>query len=418
MVRHLPFIEALAHAPPEDWDTLKVGYLVLRVFDDWLRSGPAVMMSDSRFEMIYQDIERIPPVNAAHGRACRAILDAFLTASTTEPSAVAAPMMAYAALLGSEKRWTLAANVYETVSNAFAQDQPLPLSDRETLANALIQQGGALRKAGQFDEAVRAYRGAGIVAKHGPLKLHRLQAFIGLGNIARARGNLPRAERIFSAVLRSAEYLGPQVAVAYADAYHGRGAVRHARGKYTEAIRDLFMAYQLTEDMGTRELILTDLGVCAGDAGYRSAARDALTLIADHGYSSTARTIAIVNLLELAVLDDDKTEFERRQEEWERLRSGSDPNTQAYANVYVARGAARFIKGTIAEQAYQNAIEYAKQMRIHHVEFLASKEFDELQRENEVKIPSDYMAARPIPEELTDIARALSDMRDRALTAV
>ncbi len=420
MVRHLPFIDALAHAPSEDWDTLKVGYLLMRVFDDWIRCGPELLASgDSRLKAIIADIDRIPPRYVAHARACRAVITALVSSADVSRYTLAVPVVGYASLLSSERRWLLAADVYQTASAALGQQAATEPAEWELLAQARLRGASALRKAGELDEAVLEYTTLSKMAKTVGLPLARMQAFIGIGNILRARGNLPKAERLFSVVMNSAEALGSSASFIYADALHARGSLRHGRGKHEHAIRDLFMAYERMQDQATRELILTDLGVCAGDAGYRSAAVDALTVIADTGSSFVARTIATVNLIELSVIEGNEDEFKRRCLAWEDLYSGSDPNTRAFANVYIARGAQQFAGYERAEQMYGYAISEAKRMRVHQAEFLAINELDALQRASETKVPElagySYSAARPVPDELADIGRALAGMSGRSL---
>jgi tetratricopeptide (TPR) repeat protein len=416
MVRHIPFIEMLANATPEEWHIGKAGYLVLRTFDDWLRMGPRVVANQKLLNLLQADIEAIPRKFEAHRRATRAILKALLNAEDNDVAHVANELASYGALLRAESRWSLAADVYDSVASAVEFSFASLTFDQEFLAQLRLQQGGAARKAGQYDAAIFAYKRSSQIAKQIAATTIRVQALIGLANVARALGNLSRAERLLTVLLRIMDRRDDIPKSVKGDALHARGSVRQGRTNYVGAIRDLFAAYQLIEDRYTRELVLADLGVCAGDAGYRTTARDALTIIVQRAKNIVAYTVAVVNLLELAVLEGDTEEFEQRCAQWMRVQKKSDPTTNAFAYIYVARGSAKFLSRDDAIRAYETALDYARTMHVHHAEFLLVDEYDQLKREESQRAPT--VGEMPIPDDLVDIAGAIADMRKSALAPI
>ncbi|HEY9426815.1 MAG TPA: hypothetical protein VIR34_06650, partial [Gemmatimonadaceae bacterium] len=200
---HYVFFETLAQEESEstpEWRAVSAGLLTLRCFDAWaLDDDTRGRHGDSwGVRLVRRRVEEIPagtPVRAL----LISILDAMSSKTCTGPAAVAPRLMAYARALQFEAKWSLAADVYETViSHSDAETDP------DLVISAHMQLGACLRVLARWEEAVRAYAVAGLVAEGIGDVMGVLRARIAEANLASDRGNLPLAERILDDTIERA----------------------------------------------------------------------------------------------------------------------------------------------------------------------------------------------------------------------
>ncbi|MDB4881148.1 MAG: hypothetical protein JWL60_2594, partial [Gemmatimonadetes bacterium] len=115
--RHLPFFSELASLDESDasWRSVSAGLVTLRLVDAWIDEGAEAVTADGwGMRSVCAAIEEMPA-----GVPARAILtgivDAVRTSRASDMHSVAPRLMAYARSLDLDAKWTLAADVYETV---------------------------------------------------------------------------------------------------------------------------------------------------------------------------------------------------------------------------------------------------------------------------------------------------------------
>lgn len=423
-IRHVPFLKALASAKGSNdpiWRDASTGFLVLRFFDRWLEDGPTVMSADPGLAALRARLRSSEDVEPHVRHLLLTAVNALIDAETTDPAPVSAPLLAYGAYLESIGRIGLAAHVYHTVATAMDENYR---SDPMSTASALVQHGYAARRVGEFHAAAASYTRAIDIANkiHEPAIAFRAQT--GLANIAKARGDLDSAEILLDRTVIGADtalstgtYTTAEresLAQASCLARQTRGAVRQARGRFVEAIQDLFTALQMAFDRTQYEAILSDLAGCAAEAGYRTLARDAYAALAKSAQSALIRSTALVNLLELTVLDHDQAGFAKTRDEIERFAnsdSGMLAEHAAYAALYRAYGVERFESRDAALAAYRDAATYAKSSGIRDIESLAEQRLATLgAASGPLGLPLTGPPAQELPDVLLDAARTIADL--------
>jgi hypothetical protein len=190
--------------------------------------------------------------------------------------------------------------------------------------------------------------------------------------------------------------------------------VRQARGRHVEALQDFFTALQMAYDRTQYEVILGDLAACAAEAGYRATARNAHAALAKSAHAPLVRSAALVNLLELTVLDDDREGFAQVQRdiaEFVTTYNGMPADHAVHSALYQAYGAERFESRAAAIAAYQNAATQARTAGIHQVEFLAEQRLAALNASSEpLGAPIVAAPAQNLPESLHDIGKAIQEL--------
>ena len=403
---HVPFLKAMKDASSDEpsWQALAAGYLVLRIFDDWLVIGPQRITTDMTFSNIFPTVAALSDAYEQERRALQAVLQMLTDAPELNPNAVVGPLLSYAFILENRGSWLPAADVYQTTVRAL--EFPSAIPDPASVALSQIRAGYCWANANDYERAFESYTHARTVAAYAKDAILQSQARLCLANLARARGDLPGAETMLDDLLADSLAYSPEVAaMIQPNVLHSRGAVRQARGRYVEAIVDLYNAYLNTNDPLSRELILADLGACASVAGYRDTARDALEVIVLSGRNTLARQSTIVNLIEIAVLDGDRAAFERWRAEWQPAQY--NPLTNAYGNLFVARGIERFVGRNEAVSAFLEAARYAENAGIHQVQFEALHDMERLHSLVSAEIPK----ATSVPPSLYHVAEALADLR-------
>lgn len=364
-MHHLPFLEALASATDTSdpvWRDVGGGYLVLRFFDYWLEEGPDVLADDPGLRTVRAQLRTAPEVAPGIRQILLATVNIMTGASTMNPALVSGTLVAYGRYLESTGRLALAAHVYGTVAEAL--DPPCDAAEVPNTVATFMRYGYVSQLLGRFEAATQAYIRAIAVAQQGGYLAGILQAQVSLANMTRARGNLVDAERLLDDTLVQARQAG--LSHVASTARHARGAVRYARGRVREAIIDYYEAYLEAEDILEREVLLSDLAGCAAETGHRATARNAWWVLASTATNPVTRSYALVNLLDMAALDGDRSLFEWLRGELATWMLSAE--LRAYAAFYEAKGVERF--GTRAEalEAYRRAAEQGARDRISHLE--------------------------------------------------
>jgi tetratricopeptide (TPR) repeat protein len=293
-LRHLPFFEEVAsHAEGEpQWRSAMAGLVALRLVDAWLEDGPAVTTDDGwgfrGVRSAIEDVDEGTPIRAILGR----IVDA-LKEQKPDIHVVVTPLMAYGQSLEYEAKWTLAADVYQTV---LAHLHPVEDSDASIAAH--LRLGSCYRNLSLIDDAVEAFASASEIANAVGDIVGILRARIGEAKIATLRGNLPEAATILDDTIARATTA--DLRDVRSRALHDRSGVATLSGQYELGVRLAYEALEHSSSPTERDRILGDIAGAFIYLGVFSAARDAYLVLSVTAQEQYIRWGATLNLLEIA----------------------------------------------------------------------------------------------------------------------
>jgi len=417
MIRHQQFIEALSKIPGEapEWNAVASGYLVLRAFDDWTVLGPVGIVNDCTTVGILEKIHALPDEHRAEREVLVQIMSALCNSADTSLRSVSAPILAYGGVLENNGQWILASAVYTNIAEMLEARTPLDREECSVASFAYRREAFSLRNAQDYAGAEIAYRRAIVLGEKAKDDQAHLQAKLGLAITARVRGNLPAAEEALNALLSECStYDAKTIETVRPGLLHARGALRHDRGQYTDALLDFFDAYQSSQDPDSKEMILANIGASAEEAGFPELARNALNIVVLTSRRHMARQLAIVNLIENAIVDDNEVAFTRLRNMWQP--EYCDAHLNAYARLYVARGLERFSTREHAIEAFRDAASYAEKAEIHKAQFEALHDLERLERDISEDTHKMSRASHPLPEVLQPLTQALSEIYILAAT--
>ena len=398
-LRHLAFFEALGSLPEgsPDWAVSSAGLVTLRLVDSSLeRPGTGA----GRWEVgaVRGAILAVPATDPA-----RSLLGGIVDVIEQGGASVAAitpRLMAYARALDFAGRWALAADVYASVL-----DYADARADIDITIDANFRLAYCLRTLGRLDAAERAYAEAGRISATIHDMSRMLRAEVGAAKVALARGNVPLAERMLDATIARAS-LDPSARETRAIALHDRSTVAYHRGQYEHAIR---FAYSALPDIGSesaRDRVLGDIAADFIALGVRSAARDALLVLAATAQEQYSRWGATLQLLELAVRDGSEPLFEQHRRELVGAPLG--PEYRATFELSSGQGFRSFGRDQLAREALRRAIAIAEQYGYNRILFSAERELAAMDEGARVE----RTETKPVPPSVRGIATALEQLRE------
>ena len=216
MLRHLAFFEELARLDESNasWRSVSAGLVTMRLVDHWLAGEYCGVAVDSwAISAVRGAIEEVSETTPAR-RILTAIVDTMTSSSGVEFHTLCPRLIAYGQALEYDAKWSLATDVYQTVS-----EHADPQADADLVVTALIRLAVCHKNTGDLDAAARSYNGR--LLSHSPPDdlIGVLNARLGDATIAMARGNMPKAESILEETLEKAQSAGfDDVRVARADA--------------------------------------------------------------------------------------------------------------------------------------------------------------------------------------------------------
>lgn len=304
-LKHLAFFEEIAsHAEGEpDWHAAVAGLVVLRLVDSWLDEGPALMADDAfvvrSVESAIEEVSPGTPIRTLLGR----VLDA-LRERKPDIHVVVTPLMAYAQALEYDAKWTLAADVYNSVLAHLH-----PLEDTDASIAAHLRLGSCYRSLQQLDNALATYASASEIATASGDMVGILRARVGEAHVFVLRGDLPSAQTILDETIERAS--GDGLRDVRSRALHQRAEVAKMRGQYDLAVRFAYDALSYSETPSERDRILSDIAGAFLDLGIVSAARDAYLVLSATAMEQFIRWNATINLIELSAVTGAELLFEQ-----------------------------------------------------------------------------------------------------------
>ncbi|MEP6621308.1 MAG: hypothetical protein ABJE47_18425 [bacterium] len=313
--------------------------------------------------------------------------------------AVAPRLMAYARSLDIDAKWSLAADVYDTVIAHVHPDE-----DSEIAVNALLRRGHCLRELGEFVPATESFTSAGTLAHRTGDMIGTLRARIGEAKIIMARGNLPAADALLHETVALAnEHNLPEVRSL---ATHDRVYIAFSRGQYDLAVRFAYDAMRDSMSSTERDRILNDLASSFYMLGVRSAAHDAFMVLAATAVHQYQRWAATISLLELSADDGMELQFERYRQQL--AAAELPPVLRTEFELHVGRGYQSLGDVESASQWLNRALQTATRYSFNQFIFAAESA---LANNASAQRSGTPFEATDIPRDLELIAEEIKQMR-------
>jgi tetratricopeptide (TPR) repeat protein len=408
MIRHQSYFDTLGSMQEDSasWRAVFAGLSVLRLVDAYTDTGSSVDPANwAQLHSVRTAIEAVDEGDPVRGVLINVLEE--VTKRRTIDDTVSASLLAYGRALDYQAAWGLAIDVFSVVARMTAPERNPKLA-----VEAHVAVGGAARRNGDWEISARAYSQAAYIADTLGDRQGVLTVQVGIANTYMAKGNLPQAQSILDDVLVQArDQELPQV---QAIALHSRAALAHHKGDNTEGIKLAHEALGFTTNPTDRDMVLDDIAAMFTVLGLRDAARDTHLVLAATSQSKTVGAQAAINLLELASVDGMTEAFDSYARELAQARLS--PWLRAHYLLYLGEGMDRLDRRDAAEDALKEAISFADANQIHQVSFKAQSALSAVRSATRTNKP---FVAPPtwVPEEVSAVARAMSELRKTAVAA-
>lgn len=200
---HIPFFQMLSRCTPAsaDWRATTAGLVTIRLADRRVSGRRPSWRELRRVRRTIQDMDRESPLYPA----LASLFGAVGSAWRLRHERVVEALRGYANALCATDRWSLAADVYETILALAQLDQP---HDDAIAAEAYERAGDAFRTLARFDEAAQSYRdGRALALRRGDV-VGELRMRIAEAGVASRRGRVGEARAIIAETIGAAERAG------------------------------------------------------------------------------------------------------------------------------------------------------------------------------------------------------------------
>jgi tetratricopeptide (TPR) repeat protein len=408
MIRHQSYFDTLGSMQEDSasWRAVFAGLSVLRLVDAYTDTGSSV--DPANWAQLHSVRTAIDAVG--EGDPVRGVLTNVLEEVTTRRAiddTVSTSLLAYGRTLDYEAAWGLAIDVFSTVAKLTRPERNPKLA-----VEAFVCVGGAARRNGDWEISARAYSQAAYIADTLGDRQGVLTVQVGIANTYMAKGNLPQAQTILDDVLvQSRDQELPQV---QAIALHSRAALAHHKGDNSEGVKLAHEALSLTTNPTTRDVILDDIAAMFTQLGLRDAARDTHLILAATSQSKMVGAQACINLMELASIDGMAEAFDSYARELAQARLS--PWLRAHYLLYLGEGMDRLDRRDASEDALKEAISFADANQIHQVSFKAQSALSTVRSAARSR-PAFATPPAWVPEEVSTVVRAMSELRKTAVAA-
>ena len=407
MIRHQIYFDTLGSMKEDSasWRSVFAGLSVLRLVDWFTESGSSIDPANwAQLHSVRAAIEDV-----SEGDPVRGVLATVLEAATKRAAiddVVCATLLAYGRALDYEASWGLATDVFATVAKIARPEKNARLAIE---ANVAI--GGAARRNGDWETSARAYSQAAYVADTVGDRQGILTVQVGIANTYMAKGNLPQALSILDDVI--VQTGDERMSEVQAMALHSRAALAQRKGDCAEGVRLAYEALNLTQKPVERDSVLEDIAAMFTELGLRDSARDTHLILTATAQNRIIRATATINLMELASLDGMPEAFHAYARELSA--TPLSPWLRAHYLLFLGEGMERLGRLDSAEEALGEAISFADANQIHQVSFRAQSALSALRSSAPAKKP--VLPPAWVPEEVKNVARAISELRKTAVAA-
>jgi tetratricopeptide (TPR) repeat protein len=408
MLRHHPYYEVLGSLELDSpsWKPTLAGLSVLELVDA-ARDDRSIIDKDwTGVRAVTDMVESIREGTAVRRPLMKVVEE--LRGGTPSWTRVTENLFAYGRALDLDGGWNLAVDVFGTVAEMARADREPQLAIEATTAL-----GGAARRSGDWDRSAMGYAEAAHLANTLGDKASGLTVRVGTANTQLARGNLPAAKAIFDEVIEEADRSGLDAVAALA--YHGSASVAHNTGRFADAVTLSYKALEKADNQTVKDTILSDLATSFFKLGMHDSARDAYLVTSMTSRYQWVRWQATANLMELASLDGMEDAFE----DYGRVLKDAalDPRLRSYFLLYYGEGCQRFGREEEGRSFIEQARDYAVSHKIYQVAFEAEKALTAAGERRARNAKLDISWSEPVREDVTQVASALSHLREYAVSS-
>jgi tetratricopeptide (TPR) repeat protein len=408
MIRHQVYFDTLGSMQEDSatWRTVFAGLSVLRLVDAYTDTGSSIDPANwAQLHSVRTAIEGVGEGDPVRGVLTN-VLDEVTKRGTIDET-VSRALLAYGRALDYEAAWSLAIDVFSTVSKLTRPEKNAKLA-----VDALVAIGGAARRNADWDTSARAYSQAAYIADTLGDRQGVLTVQVGIANSYMNKGNLPQAQAILDdVVIQARDQELPEV---QAYALHSRAAIAHQKGDFSDALKLAYEALGLTTNPTERDSVLEDIGAMFTSLGLRDAARDSHLVLAGTAQSQMVRATANINLMELAAVDGMPEAFDAYARQLAQVKLS--PWLRAHYLLCLGEGMNCLGRSEPAEDALKEAISFAEANQIHQISFKAQAMLTAMRSAPRTIKP---FVATPswVPEEINTVVRAMSELRKTAAAA-
>jgi tetratricopeptide (TPR) repeat protein len=358
---HLAYFEALANTEEDTprWHALTAGYATLQLFEVWAGADCGTLaLNDIEIRRVRKRLQVVPEHDPIR-RCLTQLVDVIERSAPRHGSSaerlrgfeIGRVLAAYAKLLQYESSWAIAQDVHETLIR-YAQC----VDDEERLLDSMLMVAASMRMLGQLDESRDAYIALRELATEKKSEQYLLLSELGFAKIAIQRGNLPAAAGMLDRILTDTR-VGAHDGVR-AKALMDRARVASQLGDLVMATILGHQALEESVDPADRDRILINIGMTLTQLGLRDEARDAYLVVGASAQEAAVRSMAQVNLMELAFLDRREVQFEQ----YRRAMSDVElpPYIEAVYHEACGNGLCTFGRFAEATVAFRRMLEVAQ----------------------------------------------------------
>ncbi|HEX8946444.1 MAG TPA: hypothetical protein VF785_25125 [Gemmatimonadaceae bacterium] len=374
MLRHVAFFEELAKLDESDpsWRSVSAGLVAMRLVDRWF-AGERSAAESWAVNAVRGAIEEVPETTPLR-RILSAIIDTMTAASPVETHTLCPRLIAYGQALEYDAKWSLGADVYQTVAeNADAE------ADADLVVTALIRLAVCYKNLGDLDTAARAYDRASVVALAAGDLIGVLNARLGDATIAMARGNMPKAESILEETLEKAESAGLDDIRSRALTH--RAFIAGSVGRHEQGIRFSYDALELSKTQRDRDRILTNIATGFRYLGLMDVARDAYLVLAATAQEQYIRWMSELNLMELAAEQGMELDFDKYRRDL--ALADFSPQLRVTYLLHVGRGYNAIGNAEAGIPYLERAIQMASEYKLNQLLFEAEEALVDARRRGE-----------------------------------
>jgi tetratricopeptide (TPR) repeat protein len=375
---------------------------VLRLVDNWIAAGATKSRVDSwGVSAVREAIARVSETTPIR-RMLGGIVDVIVSSTSVDLHTLCPRLMAYGQALEYDDKWSLAADVYQTIV-AHAH----PVEDADLVAAAYIQLAFCLRTLGDLDAAAAAYDCASRVALAAGDMIGVLRGRLGDVKVAIARGNMPQAESILEDTIASADLSGlPDIR---SRALHERAYVAGLRGQHDRAIRYAYEALETSSTQRDRDRILSNIATAFQFLGLLDVARDAYLILATTAQEQYVRWTSELNLMELAAHQRAELQFDKYRRDLES--ADFTPLLRVTYLLHVGRGYHMLGNAESGIPYLQRAVEMAAKHGHNQLLFEAEAALDEATKRH---VRSKIAAKIVVDSTVQTVIDAIQDMKQTA----
>ena len=406
MIAHTVFFGSLGGMRENDpaWPPVFAGLAVLRLIDSF-RVNPAQARDAEEMTLVSA---RAAAAGIREGDPTREVLlriISLLDETRHLDPEIGRELLLYGRALDLEGRWTLAADVFNTIVESFTGSENIDL-----VIEASTALGAAARTTGDWKTSDRGYAHAQHLADTTKNRALSLTVRVGVAGSHTVHGNLPAADEELLEVVAEARRHSLQSVEA--QAIHAQATVAHYRGDYQRAVHLAYRSLELTTNKTSRERILGDIAAAYAGLGMRDAARDGYSIVAVTSPHQWVRWQATLNLMELAIADGDESQFDNYVDQ---VKSAAlDPRLNAYSLYFQGLGLRQFGRDS-ADEMLSCARDYASAHQMHQLAFEIQKALESPAIPGTIDNPEVDMPSGEDSEELRRIAEVIMHLRADAV---